>query len=104
MIEKQFVSSDRDRVKVSFVEDAMPESASPPAPRVAVRLIPSKRVIQADTVADRHDQKKVSSAEISPRLRLKSGADPKPFQTTDSTLKIMTAARVDSQPRPEKPE
>jgi hypothetical protein len=104
LIEEQFVSSDHDRVKVSFVEDSVPHAASSVSPRVAVRLIPTEREIRAEAVADGHNRTRVSSVAAPPRLKLKSGPEPKTFQATPSTLKIMTATRVDSPPQPKKPE
>ena len=82
----------------------MPQAASPAIPRVAVRLVPAQGVIGAEANADRCDRTSVSSVEVAPRFKLKSGSEPKTLQATHSTLKIMTQARVDSPPRPEKPE
>ena len=103
-IEKDFVSDQRDQAKVSFVENPIPQVASSATPRLAVRLAPSEKLIESETSSEGGDRTKASSAVAPPRLKLKGGADAKTFRTTQSTLKILTASRVDSPPRPEKPE
>jgi hypothetical protein len=53
----------------------------------------------SEPVADEPDRVTDSSVEVTPRLELMGGYNPMTIQTPPSTLKILTATRVDSPSR-----